>query len=746
MSLRSNILILVAFTFIGLVIILSVTLETTLQQNFNREEYQSMLINVQRAQIALQAEFHTLNSVCNTLAQNDSTFTALSTGSTTAFANSLPQGLLTNFQIQLVAVYKLDGTLVFSQTLPSDSGAPTTFPKELDASFQPGSRLFNPVLSDVPPSGLLFASSSPWMLSHAFIIPSDGSNLPQGLMVIGKPLDQTALLLLGETIQLPLDMRYYSANNLPSDFQAAHDRFDQGHTFFSYPLSDTLVAGYTWLPDLENRPAFILRIQQPRTTFQNGVFLTNFLVIALVAASAIFGLLTLGLLETLVFSRLSRLEKEVRQIGSTGDIKRRVKVTRKDEISSLSTNINLMLENLEKVQDHLLELELALRQRVDDLAALNQSSQVLLSRLDTATMLENLCKLAVADLCADYAWVGSLNSNRSLLRPLHSTGIDLAQLPEVSLKSAASPQPPSFLKQAILTGEVSVGVEEQENPQHSLAAIPFTRGKDKLVILVLCKRQTGFFSGERLQLLLAFANLANMAYQNAGLYEQVKLGRERLQSLSLRLVEVQEQERRKIAIELHDEIGQILTGLKLILETSASFPADQVKLRLENALLLVNDLIKRVRRLSLDLRPTMLDDLGLLPSLLWHFERYTEQTGIQVDFEHSSLEGRHFSSEIETTTYRIVQEALTNIARHAQVQRASVRISANQGALSIQVEDRGRGFDPETVLKETLSSGLLGMQERVALLGGQLSIDSSVGQGACLTVRLPYPTNGKETP
>ncbi len=131
----------------------------------------------------------------------------------------------------------------------------------------------------------------------------------------------------------------------------------------------------------------------------------------------------------------------------------------------------------------------------------------------------------------------------------------------------------------------------------------------------------------------------------------------------------------------------------------------------------------------------MLDHLGLLPALLWLLGRYTDQTGVVVDFKHTGLE-RRFPPTIETAAYRIVQEALTNVARYAAVSAASVRVWAERNALVVQIEDRGVGFDVGTVLAGG-ACGLSGIQERVTLLGGELTIDSAPGAGTYLAARLP---------
>jgi signal transduction histidine kinase len=180
----------------------------------------------------------------------------------------------------------------------------------------------------------------------------------------------------------------------------------------------------------------------------------------------------------------------------------------------------------------------------------------------------------------------------------------------------------------------------------------------------------------------------------------------------------------------------MLTGLRLLLRPDGDAPAEELRSRFEQARTIVDDLLGRIRRLSFDLRPADLDQFGLLPALLALFERYTAQTGVLVDFKHQGM-ARRFAPQAETAAYRVVQEALTNTARHAGVAGLAVRIWIHAGKLNLQVEDRGCGFDAEATLKAPRSSGLIGMRERISLLGGSMTIESSQGVGTTITAELP---------
>jgi signal transduction histidine kinase len=157
--------------------------------------------------------------------------------------------------------------------------------------------------------------------------------------------------------------------------------------------------------------------------------------------------------------------------------------------------------------------------------------------------------------------------------------------------------------------------------------------------------------------------------------------------------------------------------------------------QLANALAVVDDLTTRVRELALGLRPSILDDAGLAPALLWHVERYSRQTGIAVTLGYQGLDER-LPAPIETAVYRIVQEALTNVARHAETPQVNVQILAD-GLVTVLIEDAGKGFDVEAVLARHASTGVSGMRERVELLGGEFLIESQPGGGTRVLVEIP---------
>jgi signal transduction histidine kinase len=245
--------------------------------------------------------------------------------------------------------------------------------------------------------------------------------------------------------------------------------------------------------------------------------------------------------------------------------------------------------------------------------------------------------------------------------------------------------------------------------------------------------------GELDHLAGAFDDMAEALERRATEHQHAE---ETLQVLSRQLLEAQENERRHIARELHDEIGQALTAVKINLQAAQRTPAALVSY-LEDSTSIVDRTLQQVRTLSLDLRPALLDDLGLGVALRWYVDRQAQRAGFTVQFVVDPLEPRA-RPELETACFRVAQEALTNVMRHAQAQHVRIELRQSDAELHLLIRDDGKGFDVQTAQEQAeqgASTGLLGMQERVWLLGGQIKIESAPAQGTEIRVRFPLQHN-----
>lgn len=234
------------------------------------------------------------------------------------------------------------------------------------------------------------------------------------------------------------------------------------------------------------------------------------------------------------------------------------------------------------------------------------------------------------------------------------------------------------------------------------------------------------FSEEDLRLAEVFASRAAVAVEMSE-----RVARDALR----RVVAAQELERRRLSRELHDETGQTLTSVLLGLNAIAEAPgSERAGVEAERLRELVTQTLKDVRRLAVELRPKALDDFGLVPALKRLGAGFSEQTGIRVEVE-SYLGEDRLPTEIETALYRIVQESLTNVVKHARASLVSVLITRKNGSVIAVIEDDGRGFDAGASRDEGL--GLVGMEERVALLNGKLQVESSEGAGTTVVAEVP---------
>jgi signal transduction histidine kinase len=236
--------------------------------------------------------------------------------------------------------------------------------------------------------------------------------------------------------------------------------------------------------------------------------------------------------------------------------------------------------------------------------------------------------------------------------------------------------------------------------------------------------------------------VAERTQELAGLYDDLRHHDERRGQLIRKTISAQEDERMRIARELHDETCQSLAALLMRFDAALAVKdPEELRARISEARSLVDRALGEVHRMIFDLRPSVLDDLGLVPAIQWFAARHLEPRGIAVRCELEGMASR-LPPEIETALFRVAQEALTNVARHAGAEAVLIQIARRGDIVELEIEDDGNGFDPGLVAGPSPSGrglGLMGMRERIELLGGSAQIESSPGHGTRLAFRVALP-------
>jgi signal transduction histidine kinase len=285
----------------------------------------------------------------------------------------------------------------------------------------------------------------------------------------------------------------------------------------------------------------------------------------------------------------------------------------------------------------------------------------------------------------------------------------------------------------------------------SSAAFPLRVGSEVLGALTLYSGEPGFFTAQEIDLLSSLANDLSFAMESMDrearrrqAEEALKESEERLRHLTSQLIAAQETERHRLALELHDDLGQSLMVLKMQLRSLQKLlPQEPAPPReqFEQSLKYINEIIEGVRRLSRDLRPAILEDLGLAAALAYLFEEFQKYRDLKFSLDLDDLQGL-FAPEAQILIFRIFQESLTNIAKHADATQVAVSIKRQKRRVAFKIEDNGSGFDLEQILEGDATQrglGLAAMDERIRMLGGALDIRSRDSQGTRISFAVPLP-------
>jgi PAS domain S-box-containing protein len=283
----------------------------------------------------------------------------------------------------------------------------------------------------------------------------------------------------------------------------------------------------------------------------------------------------------------------------------------------------------------------------------------------------------------------------------------------------------------------------------AFASVPIMAKGKALGTIDIASPSPQRFNPQDIQLLVSVSHQVAIALENSRLYHELQRKDGVRGDLLNFIITTQEEERKRIARGLHDEISQALTSLAVNLEAVAEalpLDTDQVKARLKQIQSIAIRTLDEIHKVIWELRPTLLDDLGLTEAVEWLAETNLEAMGVTVNLETVGVE-RRLPNKVETALFRIIQEAITNISRHAEAESASISLEFEDDYIAVHIEDDGQGFDFDKAIGSTRTGrglGLLSMRERVELLSGMLDIRSQLGQGTQINIQIPV--NWKETP
>lgn len=465
------------------------------------------------------------------------------------------------------------------------------------------------------------------------------------------------------------------------------------------------------------------------------------------------GILVLGLglaygLATLLTRPLARLSAAAHAVGR-GDLSQRVGPEGRDEVGQLATAFNRMTEALARSRAEVEESQRQILRQNQELAALNDVAAAVSRSLESETVMEAALQKVLSVMDAHAGGILLWEERRGGLVYRAHRGLSQAYVKRVAGLKAGE----GVAGRVVVTGEAIALADIAADPHadreaghgegiYSFASIPL-RAKEQIVgVLNVARRELRPFTERDIRLLTAFGHQIGVAIENARLWSELKEKERARSELLKKVISAQEEERQRIARELHDEMAQGLTallmGLGRLQGSVASLP-QPVAETIETVKEFASRALDDTRRLILDLRPTVLDDLGLVSALRQYADTRLEPLGVGYTLEAARLRQR-LPPAVELALFRILQEAINNCGRHAKARHVRILLEQADGEIRAQVEDDGQGFDLWSLLDgkgDKRPLGILGMQERAAILGGHLSIDSKPGQGTRVSVSIP---------
>ena len=696
MKLRTKTLLMVGLTLVGLLVGVFISAKVIVLGGFEDLEREVVRLNVDRARNVLSNELDYLDTNVRDEAAWDDTYAFIQSPYNDYIEKNLVDDTFIDLRLNLMLFIDSSGRIVFGKMFDLDAQREIPINQSIRDQFTRDVPLLRHDSIDSAVKGIVLLPEGPMLVVSRPILTSENQGPIRGSLIMGRYLGSKEIRRLADTTLLSTQVFQVDDPDIPPDFRDAQSNLLDGEAVVVQPLNSEEVAGYTLLRGLNEQPALILRVDLPRDIFIRGQTTFLYLVAAVVAVGLVFGTVVLLILKQMVLAPLARLSSGVAGIVNTGNIGDRVVVTGQDELGTLGTKINEMLDALEASQADLRQAEETVRQSEIHL------SSILRSMTDS---------LIVAD---SEGRVRTVNEATSRL-----LGYTPEDLQGQSITSVLTDQ--QLVKEFLTNAQ--------------LLASPSINGVETAYVTK---------SGRQLPVLFSASVLRNPAGELQGL---VCIARDitevqALQDSRTRIVTAQEGVRRDIAAHLHGQVQGKLLALWGYLQQLQGTARDSQET--DQALGKIIDGLGEVIRkdlsvLSRRLYPAILRR-GLIPAVQSLGDQF--EGALRVDMKldtdlvrREQLNSRLIPEPTKLAAYRIVEEALSNTAKHAKATGVTVELaSPSRERLSIRIKDNGQGYRVEG---NTGGLGTVVMQDYADAVGGKCTLSSVEGAGTEVTAVLP---------
>jgi signal transduction histidine kinase len=472
--------------------------------------------------------------------------------------------------------------------------------------------------------------------------------------------------------------------------------------------------------------------------------------IIIASTTALIGLLATYWLTAILTKPILQLV-EVTKAITKGDLKRKAQVWAQDEIGRLAFSFNEMTEYLAKARGESETFQAELVRRNLELAALNSIATETSRSQDLADIMRRSLVKVIKFMDLNAGWVNTLSEDGHHATVICHTGLadeTVRKLASGSSLNCACKDAVHKKSPVLISGERAtcpILKQKLDNGETILChvAVPLISKLKVFGILYVASSAINPFTTEHLNLLHAVGHQMGITIENVRLWEELKYKEELRGHLLVETISAQETERKRIARELHDQAGQLLTSLMVGLKMLEEDSPENIQHKILDMRQLAAQTLDEVHSLALELRPSSLDDLGLVAALEQYTYEYTDKFGVKADFQTIGFDGRRLSPEVEITLYRIIQEALTNIVKHAEAEQVSILLEIRGTSIVAIVEDNGKGLNIQQLSQSPTKKnlGIYGMYERAALIEGKLTIESEPSSGTTIFVEVPMKGN-----